>query len=71
MAGVLFSIEVTSSYFAVRNYWRGFYSAVCGALVFRLLDYWYKDQGEDIYNIIQWPYEIMNLKVSNLYFVRQ
>ncbi|PVD36642.1 hypothetical protein C0Q70_03628 [Pomacea canaliculata] len=44
IGGVLFSIEVTSSYFAVRNYWRGFYSAVCGALVFRLLDYWYKDQ---------------------------
>ncbi|KAK2168076.1 hypothetical protein NP493_1244g00035 [Ridgeia piscesae] len=37
IGGVLFSIEVTASYFAVRNYWRGFYSAVCGALVFRIL----------------------------------
>ena len=32
-----FSIEVTAVYFAVRNYWRGFFAAVCGALVFRLL----------------------------------
>ena len=35
--GVLFSIEVTSVYFAIRNYWRGFFSAVFGALMFRLL----------------------------------
>ena len=44
--GVLFSIEVTATFFAVRNYWRGFYSAVCGALVFRLLDFWFKDEGK-------------------------
>ena len=24
-------------YFAVRNYWRGFFAAVCGAFMFRLL----------------------------------
>lgn len=35
--GVLFAIEVTSTYFAVRNYWRGFFTAVCGAFTFRLL----------------------------------
>ena len=35
IGGVLFSIEVTSVYFAVRNYWRGFFAAVCGAVVFR------------------------------------
>ena len=40
IGGVLFSIEVTASYFAVRNYWRGFFGAVCGALVFRLLAVW-------------------------------
>ncbi|XP_076451979.1 chloride channel protein 2-like isoform X2 [Babylonia areolata] len=44
IGGVLFSIEVTATFFAVRNYWRGFYSAVCGALVFRLLDFWFKDE---------------------------
>ncbi|XP_064385075.1 chloride channel protein 2-like [Halichondria panicea] len=36
IGGVLFSIEVTSTYFAVRNYWRGFFGAVCGAFLFRL-----------------------------------
>ncbi|CAG5129965.1 unnamed protein product, partial [Candidula unifasciata] len=44
IGGVLFSIEVTATYFAVRNYWRGFFSAVCGALVFRLLAFWYKSE---------------------------
>ncbi|XP_040580336.1 chloride channel protein 2 [Lepeophtheirus salmonis] len=43
IGGVLFSIEVTSVYFAVRNYWRGFFAAVCGAMIFRLLSIWFKD----------------------------
>lgn len=30
-----FSQQVTSTYFAVRNYWRGFYASVVGALIFR------------------------------------
>jgi chloride channel 2 len=38
----LFSIEVTTTYFAVRNYWRGFFAAVCGATVFRLLAVWFQ-----------------------------
>uniref|UniRef100_A0A0K0FPF4 Chloride channel protein n=1 Tax=Strongyloides venezuelensis TaxID=75913 RepID=A0A0K0FPF4_STRVS len=37
VGGVLFSIEVTSVYFAVRNYWRGFFAAACAATVFRIL----------------------------------
>ncbi|XP_013386272.1 chloride channel protein 2 [Lingula anatina] len=44
IGGVLFSIEVTSVYFAVRNYWRGFFSAVCGAAVFRLLAIWVQEE---------------------------
>lgn len=40
IGGVLFSIEVTAIYFAVKNYWRGFFSAVCGAFAFRLLAVW-------------------------------
>lgn len=40
--GVLFSIEVTTVYFAVRNYWRGFFAAVCGAAIFRLLSVWFE-----------------------------
>ena len=43
--GVLFSIEVTSTYFAVRNYWRGFFAAVCGALMFRLLAVFDQEEG--------------------------
>ncbi|CAG9814797.1 unnamed protein product [Phaedon cochleariae] len=42
VGGVLFSIEVTTTYFAVRNYWRGFFSAVCGATIFRLLAVWFQ-----------------------------
>ncbi|KAH0508910.1 Chloride channel protein 1 [Microtus ochrogaster] len=41
--GVLFSIEVTSTYFAVRNYWRGFFAATFSAFVFRVLAVWNKD----------------------------
>ncbi|KAJ8917376.1 hypothetical protein NQ315_002400 [Exocentrus adspersus] len=42
IGGVLFSIEVTTVYFAVRNYWRGFFAAVCGATTFRLLAVWFQ-----------------------------
>jgi len=35
--GVLFSIEVTAAYFAVRNYWRGFFAATCSTVLFRIL----------------------------------
>uniref|UniRef100_A0A8C6XEH9 Chloride voltage-gated channel 1 n=1 Tax=Naja naja TaxID=35670 RepID=A0A8C6XEH9_NAJNA len=41
--GVLFSIEVTSTYFAVRNYWRGFFAATFSAFVFRVFAVWNKD----------------------------
>lgn len=44
IGGVLFSIEVTSTYFAVRNYWRGFFAAVCGAFMFSLLSVWDHDE---------------------------
>lgn len=46
MAGVLFSIEVTSTFFAVRNYWRGFFAATFSAFIFRVLAVWNKDEGE-------------------------
>ncbi|XP_062505166.1 chloride channel protein 2-like [Corticium candelabrum] len=44
IGGVLFSIEVTATYFAVRNYWRGFFAAVCGAFLFRLASVFVKDE---------------------------
>ncbi|XP_009868031.1 PREDICTED: chloride channel protein 2, partial [Apaloderma vittatum] len=42
---VLFSIEVTSTFFAVRNYWRGFFAATFSAFIFRVLAVWNKDEG--------------------------
>ncbi|KAG8136240.1 putative Chloride channel protein, partial [Naja naja] len=41
---VLFSIEVTSTFFAVRNYWRGFFAATFSAFIFRVLAVWNKDE---------------------------
>ncbi|KAG6924934.1 chloride voltage-gated channel 1 [Chelydra serpentina] len=46
LGGVLFSIEVTSTYFAVRNYWRGFFAATFSAFIFRVLAVWNKDAGK-------------------------
>uniref|UniRef100_A0A8C1HZB6 Chloride channel, voltage-sensitive 1b n=1 Tax=Cyprinus carpio carpio TaxID=630221 RepID=A0A8C1HZB6_CYPCA len=43
LSGVLFSIEVTSTYFAVRNYWRGYFAATFSAFIFRVLSVWNKD----------------------------
>ncbi|CAM4689775.1 unnamed protein product [Lepidochelys olivacea] len=37
VGGVLFSVEATGTHFALRDYWRGFFSATCAALGFRLL----------------------------------
>lgn len=34
---MLFSIEATSSYYLVSNYWKGFFCAICGAFVFSML----------------------------------
>uniref|UniRef100_A0A8C9TI13 Chloride channel protein 2 n=1 Tax=Scleropages formosus TaxID=113540 RepID=A0A8C9TI13_SCLFO len=47
IGGVLFSIEVTSTFFAVRNYWRGFFAATFSAFIFRVLAVWNRDEGED------------------------
>ncbi|MBN3325089.1 CLCN1 protein, partial [Atractosteus spatula] len=43
VSSVLFSIEVTSTYFAVRNYWRGYFAATFSAFIFRVLAVWNKD----------------------------
>lgn len=40
VGGMLFSIEVTSTYFAVRHYWRRYLAALWGAITFRLLAVW-------------------------------
>ncbi|EOD41781.1 hypothetical protein EMIHUDRAFT_95008 [Emiliania huxleyi CCMP1516] len=35
VGGVLFSIEVTSTYYSVQHLWKSLFASVCGALVFR------------------------------------
>lgn len=55
IGGVLFSIEVTAVYFAVRDYWRGFFAAGIGALTFRLLAVWFQGHGMNL------TYRNMNL----------
>ena len=44
IGGVLFSIEVTSTYFAVRDYWRAFFGSVMSALVFRIAAVFWRDE---------------------------
>ena len=39
IGGVLFSIEVTSTFYQVHDYWKGFFCAVCGAFMFKELSY--------------------------------
>lgn len=43
--GVLFSVEVMCSHFALRHYCPCFFSAACGALTFRLFSVWSGDGG--------------------------
>nr|XP_027201193.1 chloride channel protein 2-like [Dermatophagoides pteronyssinus] len=45
IGGVLFSVEVTTVFFAVRNYWRGFFAACCSATVWRLYGVWFKKEA--------------------------
>ncbi|KAG7226904.1 hypothetical protein INR49_022199 [Caranx melampygus] len=47
ISGVLFSVEVMSSHFALKHYLPCFFSAACGALTFRLLAVWSGD-GETL-----------------------
>ncbi|CAI5442764.1 unnamed protein product [Caenorhabditis angaria] len=37
MGAVLYGIESTSKYFAVKNYWRSFFATTCSALIFRYI----------------------------------
>ena len=50
VGGVLFSIEVTSVYFAVRNYWRGFFAAIVSASLFRMFKLLHKT-AQDVVSV--------------------
>lgn len=60
---MLFSIEVTSVYFAVRNYWRGFFAAACSATLFRLSRVYLKNTAgfKTLKNFFNITYFIINL----------
>ncbi|XP_042877633.1 chloride channel protein 2-like isoform X2 [Penaeus japonicus] len=66
IGGVLFSIEVTTVYFAVRNYWRGFFAAVVGAMFYRLMSVWFMG-AKTIYPLFKvhldyvYPYDVIEL----------
>ncbi|PAV84178.1 hypothetical protein WR25_17177 [Diploscapter pachys] len=47
VGGVLFSIEVTAVYFAVRNYWRGFFGAISSATFLRVLNFFKDSHGSN------------------------
>ena len=48
IGGVLFAIEVTTNYFAVRNYWRSFFAAISGTLLIHLLNFRWKEDRESL-----------------------
>nr|XP_045625586.1 chloride channel protein 2-like isoform X1 [Procambarus clarkii] len=66
IGGVLFSIEVTTVYFAVRNYWRGFFAAVVGAMFYRLMSVWFMG-AQTIFPLYKvelnyaYPYDVIEL----------
>ncbi|CAI5440814.1 unnamed protein product [Caenorhabditis angaria] len=43
IGAVLYAIESTSKYFAVKNYWRGFLAATCSAIIFRFANFFVTD----------------------------
>ncbi|NXV79541.1 CLCKB protein, partial [Atlantisia rogersi] len=61
ISGVLFSVEVMASHFAVRDYWRGFFAATCGAFMFRLLAVFNSEQGKARWSDlkIDFPFDLL------------
>lgn len=41
IGGVLYSIEIVSSYFAFRSYWHGFIASTLGAMLWHLFSIWF------------------------------
>ena len=64
LLGVLFAIEVTSTYFAVRNYWRGFFTAVCGAFMFRLFSVLDSSEGTNFFQLLKRHLFWLKLRVN-------
>ncbi|XP_076833029.1 chloride channel protein 2-like isoform X2 [Brachyhypopomus gauderio] len=66
VGGLLYSIEVASSFLMVKNYWKGYFAATISAFVFRLLPVW-SGQFETITPLfhtnyrLEFPYELSEL----------
>ncbi|NWI62964.1 CLCKB protein, partial [Todus mexicanus] len=66
ISGVLFSVEAMSSHFAVRDYWRGFFAASCGAFMFRLLAVFNSEQNCSLIPLLPSPENIAAIFKSDL-----
>lgn len=44
VGGLLYSIEGTSAFFAMKDYWRCFYASAVGTIAYRFLDIWFMNQ---------------------------
>lgn len=38
IGGILFSIEVSATYYMVNNFWKAFFCTTCGVLIYRLME---------------------------------
>ncbi|KJH45470.1 chloride transporter, ClC family [Dictyocaulus viviparus] len=47
IGAVLYAIESTSKYFAVKNYWRSFLAATCSAIIFRFANFFVTAEQSD------------------------
>ncbi|KAM3719946.1 Chloride channel protein [Dirofilaria immitis] len=67
VGGVLFSIEVTTAYFAVRDYWRGFFAAACSAATFSLLRLWINPFEETVAALFQTKFRHLSYYPEELF----
>uniref|UniRef100_A0A158R676 Chloride channel protein n=1 Tax=Syphacia muris TaxID=451379 RepID=A0A158R676_9BILA len=68
IGGVLFSIEVTAVYFAVRDYWRGFFAACCGSAVFSLLRIYTHSSQVTVSAFVQTTFDNRTFYPEELFF---
>lgn len=65
VSGVLFSVELTATFFEVQNYWRAFFCTICGTTVFRLIAVFVQYEMtisslvKTTLNVLEFPYDIL------------
>uniref|UniRef100_A0A0M3I243 Chloride channel protein n=1 Tax=Ascaris lumbricoides TaxID=6252 RepID=A0A0M3I243_ASCLU len=68
VGGVLFSIEVTAVYFAVRDYWRGFFAAACSSILFSLLRLYTQSSEVTVVAFYQTAFQHRSFVPEELFF---